>query len=78
MLTVSSLIDTPPLYLYCAGKAGILGLMRGLRLSPPCNNMSVNMVAPWMTGPYLPLPHTPSRAVVIQLMPRLLRLTDVL
>ncbi|KAH7000797.1 hypothetical protein EDB80DRAFT_753918 [Ilyonectria destructans] len=47
--SAASLIDTPPLYLYCAGKAGILGLMRGMRLSPPSDNMSVNMVAPWMT-----------------------------
>ncbi|KAH7161030.1 hypothetical protein EDB81DRAFT_924337 [Dactylonectria macrodidyma] len=47
--SAASLIDTPPLYLYCAGKAGVLGLMRGMRLSLPSDNMSVNMVAPWMT-----------------------------
>lgn len=52
-----SLIDTPPLYMYCAAKAGVLGLMRGLRSTLPAKNISINMIAPWMTGkpPNLPL-----------------------
>lgn len=29
--SAASFLDTPPLHLYCASKAGVLGLMRGLR-----------------------------------------------
>ncbi|KAK6066669.1 hypothetical protein SCUP234_11978 [Seiridium cupressi] len=47
--SAASLIDTPPLFLYCAGKAGVLGLMRGMRRGLPSENITVNMVAPWMT-----------------------------
>lgn len=46
----NSLIDTPPLYMYCAAKAGVLGLMRGLRSTLPAKNISINLIAPWMTG----------------------------
>lgn len=48
--SAASFIDTPPLYLYCASKAGILGFMRGLRTQLIKDNITVNMVAPWMTG----------------------------
>lgn len=36
--------------MYCAAKAGVLGLMRGLRSTLPAKNISINMIAPWMTG----------------------------
>ncbi|KAK3312727.1 hypothetical protein B0H66DRAFT_631481 [Apodospora peruviana] len=53
--SAASIIDTPPLFLYCAGKAGVLGLMRGLRQRLPSDKVTVNMVAPWMTvTPMLP------------------------
>ncbi|KAB5563491.1 hypothetical protein GE09DRAFT_1275724 [Coniochaeta sp. 2T2.1] len=53
--SAASLIDTPPLFLYCAGKAGVLGLMRGMRKGLPSDKVTVNMVAPWMTvSPMLP------------------------
>ncbi|KAF1344971.1 hypothetical protein BDV97DRAFT_373321 [Delphinella strobiligena] len=53
--SAASLIDTPPLYMYCAAKAGVLGLMRGLRSTLPEKNISINMIAPWMTvTPMLP------------------------
>ena len=45
-----SILDTPPLFLYCAGKAGVLGLMRGLRKGLPSDQITVNMVAPYMTS----------------------------
>ncbi|OBT82662.1 hypothetical protein VE02_07938 [Pseudogymnoascus sp. 03VT05] len=48
--SAASFIDTPPLHLYCASKAGILGLMRSLRTQVLKNdNFTVNMIAPWMT-----------------------------
>lgn len=47
--SAASYIDTPPLHLYCASKAGILGLMRGLRTQLISKNITVNMVAPWFT-----------------------------
>lgn len=48
--SVASYFDTPPLYTYCASKAGVMGLMRALRTQVPKDNISVNMIAPWMTG----------------------------
>ncbi|KAI8655293.1 hypothetical protein NCS57_01277700 [Fusarium keratoplasticum] len=47
--SVASYFDTPPLYTYCASKAGVLGLMRALRTQVPKQNITVNMIAPWMT-----------------------------
>ncbi|KFY65403.1 hypothetical protein V496_02595 [Pseudogymnoascus sp. VKM F-4515 (FW-2607)] len=48
--SAASFVDTPPLHLYCASKAGILGLMRSLRTQVLKNdNFTVNMIAPWMT-----------------------------
>lgn len=50
--SVASFMDTPPLYTYCASKAGVLGLMRALRTQLPKDNITVNMIAPWMTGEF--------------------------
>jgi len=44
-----SFLDTPPIHVYCAAKAGVLGLMRSLRTQLPRDNITINMVAPWMT-----------------------------
>lgn len=53
--SAASFFDTPPLYLYCASKGGVLGFMRGLRTQLCRRNITVNMVAPWMTRtPMLP------------------------
>lgn len=71
--SAASFIDTPPLHLYCASKAGILGFMRSLRTQlVKNNNMTVNMVAPWMTreSPPIPiLPSAPLRSCWIQCSP---------
>ncbi|KAK9415450.1 putative NAD(P)-binding protein [Seiridium unicorne] len=43
-------LDTPPLWVYEASKAGVMGLMRSLRTQLVKRyNVTVNMVAPWMT-----------------------------
>ncbi|KAK3326926.1 hypothetical protein B0T19DRAFT_420396 [Cercophora scortea] len=43
-------LDTPPLWTYEASKAGVMGLMRSLRTQlPKNNNVTINMVAPWLT-----------------------------
>ncbi|KAK1765132.1 hypothetical protein QBC33DRAFT_495819 [Phialemonium atrogriseum] len=43
-------LDTPPLWTYEAAKAGVMGLMRSLRSQlPKNNNVTINMVAPWLT-----------------------------
>ena len=48
-----SFLDTPPLHTYCTSKTGVLGLMRSLRTQLPKNaNITVNMVAPWMTSKF--------------------------
>ncbi|PVH78057.1 NAD(P)-binding protein [Cadophora sp. DSE1049] len=55
--SAASFFDTPPLYAYCTSKAGVLGLMRSLRTQLPKNaNITVNMVAPWMTKTPMLLP----------------------
>jgi NAD(P)-dependent dehydrogenase (short-subunit alcohol dehydrogenase family) len=38
--------------MYYAAKSGILGLMRGLRSEVVKRNVTVNVVAPWLTGAY--------------------------
>jgi NAD(P)-dependent dehydrogenase (short-subunit alcohol dehydrogenase family) len=48
--SAASYIDTAPLYQYGAAKAGTLGLMRAFRQTAQKVDVSVNMVAPWMTG----------------------------
>lgn len=49
--SLSSYLDSPPLYQYGAAKFGVLGLMRCLRTQIPSAawNATINMVAPWMT-----------------------------
>lgn len=44
----------PPLYIYCAAKAGLLGLMRGLRSETIKENITINTVAPWFTSRSIP------------------------
>ena len=56
--SVASYFDTPPLYTYCASKSAVLGLMRALRTQLPKENITVNMIAPWMTGEPFPLDTT--------------------
>jgi NAD(P)-dependent dehydrogenase (short-subunit alcohol dehydrogenase family) len=51
--SVASFFDSPPLYTYCASKAAVLGLLRGLRTQTVKYNISVNMIAPWMTREFL-------------------------
>lgn len=48
--SAASFFDTPPCYTYCASKAAVLGLMRAMRTQLPKMNITVNMIAPWMTG----------------------------
>lgn len=50
--SAASFIDCPPLHLYCASKTGVLGLLRGLRTQVEARGVTVNMVAPWMTGEF--------------------------
>lgn len=50
--SAASFIDCPPLHLYCASKMGVLGLLRGLRTQVEARGVTVNMVAPWMTGEF--------------------------
>lgn len=57
--SVASFFDTPPLYTYCASKAAVLGLMRALRSQLPRRNITVNMIAPWMTGEISSVFHMP-------------------
>ncbi|KAK1467399.1 hypothetical protein CMEL01_11392 [Colletotrichum melonis] len=47
--SAASFFDTPPCYTYCASKAAVLGLMRAMRTQLPKMNITVNMIAPWMT-----------------------------
>lgn len=54
--SVASFFDTPPMYTYCASKAAVLGLMRALRTQLPKRNITVKMIAPWMTGEITPSP----------------------
>ncbi|KAH6976476.1 hypothetical protein BKA56DRAFT_524003, partial [Ilyonectria sp. MPI-CAGE-AT-0026] len=47
--SAGAFFPAPPIYLYCAAKAGVLGLMRGLRSKADEKNFTVNVVAPWLT-----------------------------
>ena len=40
----------PPLHMYCAAKAGVLGLMRAMYPEAVKSNVTVNVIAPWLTG----------------------------
>lgn len=59
--SAASYLDTAPLYQYGAAKTGVLGLMRAFRLTAQKVNVSVNMVAPWMTGESLRTVHLSGR-----------------
>lgn len=48
--SLSSYLDTPPQYQYCTAKHGLLGLMRCLRNQVGARNVTINLVAPWMTS----------------------------
>jgi NAD(P)-dependent dehydrogenase (short-subunit alcohol dehydrogenase family) len=47
--STASYFECPPLYTYCTSKGGILGLMRCLRTQVLKENVTVNMVAPYLT-----------------------------
>ncbi|KAF2459623.1 hypothetical protein BDY21DRAFT_194027 [Lineolata rhizophorae] len=47
--SAASYFPAPPLYLYSAAKAGLVGLLRALWPQLELENISVNLVAPWMT-----------------------------
>jgi len=47
--SAASFLDTPPVWQYCAAKAGVLGLMRACRTQLIKKNITINMIAPWMT-----------------------------
>jgi NAD(P)-dependent dehydrogenase (short-subunit alcohol dehydrogenase family) len=53
--SAASYLETPPLYLYSAAKTGVLGLMRGLRSQLVRQNITINVVAPWMTSKNIPI-----------------------
>lgn len=58
MYLLFSFLDTPPLWVYSASKAGVMGLMRSLRTQlPKSHNATVNMVAPWFTSKFANLEH---------------------
>ncbi|KAG2026559.1 hypothetical protein GB937_001340 [Aspergillus fischeri] len=50
--SAGAFFPAPPIYMYCAAKSGILGLMRALRSEVGKRNVTVNVVAPWLTGAY--------------------------
>ncbi|PYI24930.1 NAD(P)-binding protein [Aspergillus indologenus CBS 114.80] len=54
--SAGAFFPAPPLYQYCAAKAGVLGLMRALRSEVIKRNVSVNVVAPWLTVTPMLLP----------------------
>jgi NAD(P)-dependent dehydrogenase (short-subunit alcohol dehydrogenase family) len=48
--SAGAFFPAPPIYMYCAAKSGVLGLMRGLRSEVVKANATVNVIAPWLTG----------------------------
>lgn len=48
--SAGAFFPAPPIYMYCAAKAGVLGLMRGMRSEVIKKNVTINTVAPWLTG----------------------------
>lgn len=74
--SAASFVDTPPLHLYCASKAGILGLMRSLRTQVLKNdNFTVNMIAPWMTSKFSPHHRAPNDFAQLLYMKRYILIT---
>ena len=55
VLTASagSFFPAPPVYTYCAAKAGVVALMRGFRSEVVKKNATINIVAPWLTSTQL-------------------------
>ncbi|KAL4802080.1 NAD(P)-binding protein [Aspergillus unguis] len=47
--SAASFFASPPIFMYCAAKTGILGLMRALHLELEGSNTSVNIVCPFFT-----------------------------
>ncbi|KXJ87809.1 hypothetical protein Micbo1qcDRAFT_208001 [Microdochium bolleyi] len=47
--SAGAFFPAPPIYMYCTAKAGIVGLMRSMRSEVIKKNISVNVVAPWLT-----------------------------
>lgn len=48
--SAGSFIPAPPIHLYCAAKAGIVGFMRAIKYDVAKRNATINVVAPWLTG----------------------------
>ncbi|KAH7242849.1 hypothetical protein B0J15DRAFT_501532 [Fusarium solani] len=48
--SAGAFFPAPPIHMYCAAKAGIVGLMRALYPELEGTNVTVNTVAPWLTG----------------------------
>jgi NAD(P)-dependent dehydrogenase (short-subunit alcohol dehydrogenase family) len=48
--SAGAFFPAPPIYMYCAAKAGVVGLMRALRCETAKRNITINTVAPWLTG----------------------------
>lgn len=63
--SAASYLDTPPLYLYCAAKTGLLGLIRGLRTQLIKKNITINLVCPWLTGTQQASHHRESRLIFL-------------
>ncbi|KAJ4318663.1 hypothetical protein N0V84_006751 [Fusarium piperis] len=47
--SAGAFFPAPPIHIYCAAKAGIVGLMRALYPELEGTNVTVNTVAPWLT-----------------------------
>ena len=48
--SAGSFFPAPPIHLYCAAKAGVLGFMRAIKYDVAIRNATINVVAPWLTG----------------------------
>ena len=70
--SAASFLDTPPLHLYCAAKTGVLGFMRSLRTQLIKKNITVNMVAPWLTSKAVSQPEEATFANAVAVTPMLL------
>ncbi|KAM5341877.1 hypothetical protein ACJ41O_014908 [Fusarium nematophilum] len=54
--SAGAFFPAPPIHLYCAAKTGLLGLMRALRTETVRENITINIVAPWLTLTPMVLP----------------------
>ncbi|KAL1903735.1 hypothetical protein Sste5344_010572 [Sporothrix stenoceras] len=48
--SAGAFFPAPPIYMYCAAKAGVVAVMRGLRSEVVKRNVTINTVAPWLTS----------------------------